>query len=57
MEQPPAAPTFELEPKHTTAIEGSPVRLLVKAGGYPHPRVQWLINGDVLPTVSPASLL
>ena len=51
-EQQPAPPSFELEPKSTTAIEGSPVRLLVKAGGYPHPRVQWLINDDVLPTVS-----
>ncbi|VDM34896.1 unnamed protein product [Hydatigera taeniaeformis] len=49
-EQHPAPPSFELAPKNTTAIEGSPVRLLVKAGGYPHPRVQWLINGDVLPT-------
>ncbi|VUZ41207.1 unnamed protein product [Hymenolepis diminuta] len=49
-EQQPAAPTFELEPKNTTAIEGSPLRLLVKAGGYPPPRVQWLINGDILPT-------
>uniref|UniRef100_A0A5K3FFF5 Titin n=1 Tax=Mesocestoides corti TaxID=53468 RepID=A0A5K3FFF5_MESCO len=49
-EQQAAPPVFELEPKNTTAIEGSPVRLLVKAGGFPHPRVQWLINGDVLPT-------
>ncbi|CUT98923.1 titin [Echinococcus multilocularis] len=49
-EQHSEPPSFELEPKNTTAIEGSPVRLLVKAGGYPYPRVQWLINGDVLPT-------
>ncbi|KAM7536708.1 hypothetical protein Aperf_G00000086127 [Anoplocephala perfoliata] len=50
VEQQPAPPSFELDLKPTTAIEGSPVRLLVKAGGFPHPRVQWLINGDVLPT-------
>lgn len=49
-EQQPAAPTFELKPNNTTAIEGSPLRLLVKAGGYPPPRVQWLINGDILPS-------
>ncbi|VDN34173.1 unnamed protein product, partial [Dibothriocephalus latus] len=49
-EEVPSAPTFEVSPQETTAIEGSPVRLLVKAGGVPPPRVQWFINGDVLPT-------
>ncbi|KAL7057852.1 hypothetical protein AAHC03_016477 [Spirometra sp. Aus1] len=49
-EETPSAPSFEVSPQETTAIEGSPVRLLVKAAGCPPPRVQWFINGDVLPT-------
>ncbi|BHF76719.1 hypothetical protein SprV_0501981800 [Sparganum proliferum] len=49
-EEAPSAPSFEVSPQETTAIEGSPVRLLVKAAGSPPPRVQWFINGDVLPT-------
>ncbi|KAL3314298.1 Protein saal1 [Cichlidogyrus casuarinus] len=44
----PCAPSFVILPKALTAVEGTPVRFLVRADGNPRPRVQWYINGDLI---------
>ncbi|CAL8099627.1 unnamed protein product [Calicophoron daubneyi] len=42
------APSFDILPVALTVVEGDPARFMVKAGGYPRPKVMWYINGDLL---------
>ncbi|KAA3681744.1 uncharacterized protein DEA37_0013148 [Paragonimus westermani] len=47
-EETPAAPSFDILPVALTVTEGSPARFLVKAGGFPRPKVQWYIDGELM---------
>ncbi|KAF6776463.1 hypothetical protein AHF37_04120 [Paragonimus kellicotti] len=47
-EETPTAPSFDILPVALTVTEGSPARFLVKAGGFPRPKVHWYIDGELL---------
>ncbi|CAH8430008.1 unnamed protein product [Schistosoma turkestanicum] len=47
-EEPPCAPSFDILPISVTVTEGSPAKFIVKAGGYPKPKIFWYINGELM---------
>ncbi|CAH8435558.1 unnamed protein product [Schistosoma haematobium] len=47
-EEPPSAPSFDILPVAVTVTEGSPAKFIVKAGGYPRPKIFWYINGELI---------
>ncbi|CAH8664362.1 unnamed protein product [Dicrocoelium dendriticum] len=47
-EEAPSAPSFDIVPEALTVTEGSPARFMVKAGGYPRPKIFWYIDGELL---------
>lgn len=50
-EEAPSAPSFDIVPEALTVTEGSPARFLVKAGGYPRPKIFWYMDGELLASI------